>query len=138
MVAVLVRFIRWKALLPLSVVLGLIALWEILLADRTLKWAVESGGTAAVGARVDVGRATLGILDGHVTLEGLQVTDPNAPMTNMVEVAELIFDVGLLQALEKKIVIDSVAAREAFASVRRVRSPARYRGRLATRRRVRR
>lgn len=111
MVAVLVRFIRWKALLPLSVVLGLIALWEILLADRTLKWAVESGGTAAVGARVDVGRATLGILDGHVTLEGLQVTDPNAPMTNLVEVAELIFDVGLLPALEKKIVIDSVAAR---------------------------
>jgi uncharacterized protein (TIGR03545 family) len=110
-VAVHVKYIRWKALLPLSVVLGLIALWAILFADRTLKWAVEAGGTAAVGAKVDLARADLGILDGHVTLEGLQVTDPNAPMTNMVEVEALVFDVGILPALEKKVVIDTVAAR---------------------------
>jgi uncharacterized protein (TIGR03545 family) len=108
-------------LLPLSVVLGLIALWAIVFADRTLKWVVESGGTAAVGARVDLARADLGLLDGHVTLEGLAVTDPNAPMTNMFEVESLVFDVGLLPALEKKVVIDTVAARGIrFGTPRRV------------------
>lgn len=105
------KYIRWKALLPLTVTLALIALWAILFADRTLKWAVEAGGTAAVGARVDLARADLAILDGHVTLEGLQVTDPNAPMTNLVEVADLVFDVGILPALERKVVIDTAAAR---------------------------
>lgn len=121
MVAVHVRFIRWKALLPLSVVLGLIALWALLFADRTLKWAVESGGTAVVGARVDVARAKLGILDGRVALEGLAVTDPSAPMTNMFEVEALVFKVGLLPALERKVVIDTVAARGIrFGTPRRV------------------
>lgn len=105
------RYIRWKALLPLSVTLLLIALFMLLFADRALKFAVEAGGTAAVGARVDLARADLGLLDGHVTLEGLQVTDPNAPMTNLVELEELVFDVGVLPALERKVVIDSVAAR---------------------------
>lgn len=105
------KYIRWKALLPLSVVLLLITLWAVLFADRTLKWAVESAGTNAVGAKVDLARAELGILDGHVTLEGLQVTNPNAPMTNLVEVESLVFDVGILPALEKKVVIDTVAAR---------------------------
>lgn len=109
--AVRVRYIRWKALLPLSVVLALLALWAMLFSDATLKWAVESGGSATVGAKVDVARARLGLRDGHVALEGLQVTDPNAPMTNMVEVEELIFDAVLLPALERKVVIDSVAAR---------------------------
>jgi uncharacterized protein (TIGR03545 family) len=105
------RYIRWKALLPLSITLLLIAVFMLLFADRALKFAVEAGGTAAVGARVDLARAELGVLDGHVTLEGLQVTDPNAPMTNLVELEELVFDVGILPALERKVVIDTVAAR---------------------------
>lgn len=105
------RYIRWKALLPLTITLLLIALFMLLFADRALKFAVESGGTAAVGARVDLARAKLGVLDGHVTLEGLQVTDPNAPMTNLVELDELVFDVAMLPALERKVVIDTVAAR---------------------------
>ncbi len=105
------RYIRWKALLPLSVTLSLIALVSVFFADRALKFAVEAGGTAAVGARVDLARAVLGLLDGHVTLEGLQVTDPNSPMTNLVELEELVFDVGILPALERKVVIDTVAAR---------------------------
>lgn len=109
--AVHVRYIRWKALLPLSVVLAVVALWAMLFSDSTLKWAVESGGSAAVGAKVDVARARVSIVDGHVALGGLQVTDPNAPMTNIIDIEELIFDADLLPALEKKVVIDSVAAR---------------------------
>jgi len=105
------RYIRWKALLPLSVLLGLLVVWGVFFADWTLKKLVEAGGTAAVGAKVELADAKLGILDGHVTLEGLQVTNPNAPMTNLVEVEGLVFDVGILPALEKKVVIDTVAAR---------------------------
>ena len=105
------RYIRWKALLPLGVFCVLLALWGVFLADWTLKLAVEKGGTAAVGAKVELADANLGILDGNVTLEGLQVTNPNQPMTNLVEVEALVFDVGILPALEKKVVIDTVAAR---------------------------
>lgn len=105
------KYVRWKALLPLTITLVLVALFMLLFADRAVKFAVEAGGTAAVGARVDLARADLGVLDGRVTLEGLQVTDPNAPMTNLVELEAVVFDVGILPALERKVVIDTVAAR---------------------------
>jgi len=106
-----VRYIRWKALLPLSVVLLLIALWAIVFKDPTVRWAIESGGTAAVGAKVELEDAHLSLSDGHVTLRGLAVTNPNAPMTNLFEVEDLVFDAGLLPALERKLVVDTLAAR---------------------------
>ena len=105
------RFIRWKALLPLSVVLLLLALWTILFKDRVLRWAIESGGTAAVGAKVDLADAHLSLTDGHVSLRGLAVTNPNAPLTNLFEIDELVFDAGILPALERKLVVDTLAAR---------------------------
>lgn len=105
------RYIRWKALLPLTVTLLLLAGVGYLFKDRLVKWSVERGGTSVVGARVDVGSARLSLLQGNVTLRGLQVTNPRRPMTNMLDAEELVFDLGLLPALEKKIVIDTVAAR---------------------------
>jgi len=105
------KYIRIKAVLPLSVVLALMVLWTLLFKDRTLRWAVEAGGTAAVGARVDLEKAHLGILAGKIQFNGLAVTNPNAPMTNLFEAEELVFDIGVLPLLEKKVIIDTVAAR---------------------------
>ncbi|MCC7002569.1 MAG: TIGR03545 family protein, partial [Gemmatimonadaceae bacterium] len=104
-------YIRWRALLPLVIVLALIIGWTILFIDPAVRRGVEAGGTAAVGAKVDLASAKVGVFDGHVTLGGLQVTNPNKPMTNLVEIEEMVFDVGLLPALEKKIVIDTMAIR---------------------------
>lgn len=105
------RYIRWKALLPLTVVLALLAVFVVFFKNRVLEWSVETGGTAAVGARVDLSSAALSFTQGNVTLRGLEVTNPNSPMRNMVEAEELIFDVGVLPLLEKKVVIDTMAAR---------------------------
>lgn len=104
-------WIRWKALVPLVLVLLLVVGATILFLDPAVRRGIETGGTAAVGAKVDLARAHVGILDGHVTLAGLQVTDPSAPMTNLVEADALVFDVGILPALSGKVVIDTVAAR---------------------------
>ena len=104
-------WIRWKALVPLVLVLLLVVGATILFLDPAVRRGIEAGGTAAVGAKVDLARAHVGILDGHVTLAGLQVTDPSAPMTNLVEADALVFDVGILPALSGKVVIDTVAAR---------------------------
>lgn len=104
-------YIRWKALLPLVVLLVVIIGGTILFLDPAVRRGVESGGTAAVGAKVDLAKAHVGILDGNVTFTGLQVTDPSKPMTNLFEAEELVFDVGILPALEGKVVIDTMAAR---------------------------
>ncbi len=104
-------WIRWKALIPLTVLLVLLVGGTILFLDPAVRRGVEAGGTAAVGARVDLAEAHVGILDGNVTFTGLAVTDPAKPMTNLFEAERIIFDVGILPAFEGKIVIDTIAAR---------------------------
>lgn len=105
------RWIRWKALLPLVVFLVLFIGGAILFLDPAVRRGVEAGGTAAVGAKVDLASAHVGVLDGNVTFRGLAVTNPGKPMTNLFEADELIFDVGILPALEGKVVVDTLAAR---------------------------
>ncbi|MBX3175354.1 MAG: TIGR03545 family protein [Gemmatimonadaceae bacterium] len=105
------KYIRWKALLPLSVTLLLIAVLTYLFKDKAVEWTVERGGTAAVGGRVDLASASVSLGEGSVTLRGLDVTNPNKPMTNLVSAEELVLDIGLLPALERKVVIDTMAAR---------------------------
>ena len=104
-------WIRWKALLPLAVVLLLLVGGIILFLDASVRRGVEYTGTEAVGAKVDLRKAHVGVLDGLVTLSGLAVTDPGKPMTNLFEAEELVFDVALLPALESKVVIDTMAVR---------------------------
>ena len=105
------KYIRWKALLPLSVVFGLMALTFLLFADGAIRSGVESAGTALVGAKVDLREADLSIADGSVALRGLAVTDPAKPMTNLFEAEELQLDIRVLPLLEKKVLLDTVAVR---------------------------
>ena len=105
------RWIRWKALLPLAVVLIILVGATVLWIDPTVRRGVEADGTAAVGAKVDVAAAHVGLADGNVTLRGLAVTNPGKPMTNLFEADEIVLDVALLPALEGKVVMDTVAAR---------------------------
>ena len=105
------KFIRWKAILPLSIVLVLIIGGGFLFLDPAVRRGVEIAGTRAVGAKVDLRAADVRVLDGTVRFEGLAVTDPAKPMTNLFEAEDLIFDFGVKPALEKKIVIDTMAVR---------------------------
>lgn len=105
------RYIRWKALLPLTVLLVLIIGGGLLFLDPAVRRGVEFAGTKAVGAKVDLASADVRVLDGTVRFEGLAVTDPAKPMTNLFEAGDLVFDVGIRPALEKKVVIDTMAVR---------------------------
>jgi uncharacterized protein (TIGR03545 family)/uncharacterized protein (TIGR03546 family) len=97
---------------PLLVVLVLFALLWILLVDSAVRRSVELVGTELVGAKVEVESADVRLREGFVTLRGLRVTNPNAPMTNLFEAAEIVADVRVLALAEKKIFIDTVAVRD--------------------------
>jgi uncharacterized protein (TIGR03545 family) len=105
------RLFRWRAVVPLALVVALLAIGWTLFADHLLRKGIEAGGTAAVGARVDLASARIHLFRGNVTLRGLQVTNPGAPMTNVVQLDEIVADVALLPLLEKKVVVDTVAIR---------------------------
>lgn len=105
------KIFRWKAAVPLVVVLALITLGWTLYVDRLVKKAVEWVGTEVVGAKVELASASVRLLRANVTLKGLQVTNPNAPMTNLVQMDEIVAQLDVLALLEKKAVVDTMAVR---------------------------
>jgi uncharacterized protein (TIGR03545 family) len=108
---VTVKIFRWKAVGPLlgfGVVLAI--LWW-LFADRIAHTTTENVGTRVLGARVDIDWLNLDLLGGKVELRGLTVASPQEPMRNLFQAEELVADVDLLPLLEKKVVIDRLAAK---------------------------
>src|SRR6266496_945341 len=102
--------IRWQGTGPLLLFVGLLVGGWLLFADRLAKGAFESVGTAIGGAKVEVGRLHLDLSHGKVALNGLVVASPDEPFKNLLEADELTADIGVAPLLEKKVVIDRLAA----------------------------
>jgi uncharacterized protein (TIGR03545 family) len=105
------RFFRFKALIPLGILIALVVTLCVLFLDTIVRNTIEDLGTTFVGARVDLEAADVRLGEGVVRLSGLQVTNPDSPMKNLFEVEELVADLRVLPLLEKKIFIDTVAVR---------------------------
>jgi uncharacterized protein (TIGR03545 family) len=105
------KLMRWKAVVPLAIFLGLLTIGWWLLLDTIVRKGVEAVGAEIVGARVDVEEADVRLREGAVTLRGLQVTNPDAPMTNLFEAEEIVAQVRVPPLLQKKIYVDTVAIR---------------------------
>lgn len=104
------RLVRWKAVVPLAVFAALAALAWWLFADRLARRAAEAVGTAVLGARVDIARLHLDLAGGKVSVGGLIVASPWDSLKNLLEADELVADVDALPLLEKKVVVDRLAA----------------------------
>ena len=84
------RLFRWKAIVPMVLAAVIIVVAWMLLIDHAIRRAIEVVGTELVGAKVELSSARLRLTHADLVLRGLRVTDPNAPMTNLVEVAEYV------------------------------------------------
>ena len=78
------RLLRLKAIVPLVLVFALIGIGWVLMVDRVIELSIEGLGTMLVGARVDLAEADLRIREGSIVLRGLEVTNPDKPMTNLL------------------------------------------------------
>jgi uncharacterized protein (TIGR03545 family) len=105
-----VRVFRWKAIVPL-LLLGAVAagLW-LVFADRIAKHTTESVGTTFIGARVEIDRLHLDVPHGRVEIRGLTVASPFEALQNLLQADRLVADLEPLPLLEKKVVIDRLAA----------------------------
>jgi uncharacterized protein (TIGR03545 family) len=102
------KWLRWQGLLAfLGVVVVLSALWLILV-DGIVKRMIEKTGTQVVGARVEVGAADVSLFPLGLRLTRLQVTNPDKPMTNAVEIAEIALSVDPLNLLLRKVLIEKM------------------------------
>ena len=83
------KFLRLKAVIPLSIFLLLSAIIYLLLLDGITRKGIEFVGAQFTGARVDVEDVDNRPLAGRLVIRGFQAADPEAPMSNLVEFEEL-------------------------------------------------
>lgn len=102
---------RWRAVLVLILFLAALGAGWLLLLDKLVERGVEATGASIVGAKVDVAAADVRLGDGVVVLHGLQVANPDAPMTNLVEARQIVANVMMTPLLEKKLVVETLAVR---------------------------
>lgn len=117
-------WIRWQGLLVfLTVVAGLTAAVAFI-AGPLVKWTIEGAGSRAVGARVEVGDAHLSFLPLGLVVADLQVTNPEAPMTNAVQIDRIELGVEPLPLLRRKVIIPALEAVGVRPNTPRARSGA--------------
>jgi uncharacterized protein (TIGR03545 family) len=98
--------IRWGRLAFLLTPLILIWAGTHFFLDRGIKSAIETAGTTAVGARVDVANVRTRFWRLSATVNGLAVTDPDHPMTNSIDIGTIRMNVQLKPLFWKKVIID--------------------------------
>ena len=102
------KVVRWQGILLFVAVSVLLALVGRLFLNPFTERTVEKAGAAIVGAQVDLDAARVSFAPLGITLTGLQVTNPDAPATNIVEAGRISFHMDGPNALRRKTIIDEV------------------------------
>jgi uncharacterized protein (TIGR03545 family) len=97
-----------KSFIVIGVLVAFIALlwWGVV--DRVVEMVIESQGSKAVGAKVDVSSADLSLWPAGLEVVGIQVTDPANPMRNALSIQRVYSDIELSPLLKRKIIIDNL------------------------------
>ncbi|HCS27583.1 MAG TPA: hypothetical protein DIW43_09010 [Spongiibacteraceae bacterium] len=96
------QWIRWWGL---GVFVAIAALW-ILCIDWVVENSIEFAGTQAVGAKVELDSAELSFSKGVLTLNRLQVTNPDQPMQNLFESARIHLSLDTLALFRRQFISD--------------------------------
>jgi uncharacterized protein (TIGR03545 family) len=102
------RVFRPPGLVVFGVIVLLLGFLWWWFADRIVERSVEGTGTSLVGALVELESADIRVGGGSIALTGLQITNPDAPMSNLMEADEVAVDLLLEPLLEKKIVVQNL------------------------------
>jgi uncharacterized protein (TIGR03545 family) len=100
--------IRLPGLVAFFVVVGLIATVSILFMDYWIKLAAEKSLAEMTGAEVNIGSVEHTFSPFGITLNRIQLTDPQAPQTNQLEAQTVTAKIDLAPMLLRKLIIDNL------------------------------
>ena len=101
--------IRWKAFIPIAIIVALIMIFTIVFLDGILKNMIVKTGQAIFGAKVEVQSVRFTFRDFMLDVKGLAVADKNDPWTNLFEIGEARGKLTPSQLLYKKVIIDEMS-----------------------------
>src|SRR5690554_4338443 len=104
------QLIRWQGLVAFVVVTGLLAAVTYFFLDTWLRIAIEQAGGRLAGAEINVASVEHRFSPFGLTLNGVQVTDPENPSHNRVVLEQLRADVALMPLFMDKVIVDHLQA----------------------------
>ncbi|MEQ8784772.1 MAG: TIGR03545 family protein [Pirellulaceae bacterium] len=97
--------INWKYVLPRLLILAVVGLflWKGL--NPTLHWWIVATGQRVTGARVDLEGVEASLLSTSLRLRNVQIANPGADDTNLVQADELVLDLDTAALLGRRVVV---------------------------------
>lgn len=126
------KWLRWWGLAVFSsLILLFIILW-FFVAPWLIKNSIETAGSEALGAKLDVNEVSLGLFPASLEINGMALTDPDSPMRNMMEIGTTKIAIDSEFLFWKKLVIDDLDFSDLAFNTPREKSGALKGGRLTT------
>ncbi|WP_447970917.1 TIGR03545 family protein [Nitrospira sp. M1] len=100
--------VKWSFGLVSMLILVLAVFW-IFIVDTLVENIIETKGTEIVGAKVELDAADLSLFPSGLTLTRLQVTNPDKPMSNAVDIARMAMGLDVLPLLWSQVIIEEMA-----------------------------
>jgi len=100
--------VRWKGIIFLVVLAVLVFVLNLVFTDRWLEKQLESAGSAAVGAKVELERLDFSLLGLQMRWDSLQVANPKNTMKNILTSGKTDFNFALLPLFQKKVVVENI------------------------------
>ena len=97
---------RKSGIIVIGVVVAIGLAMEFLLLNMIVKSGIQSSISTVTGAEVNIATAHLSLAKGKLELHDLQVTDPDQPTHNMVQLDTLVVDISIRDLLRNTYVID--------------------------------
>ena len=97
--------IRRSYLISRLVILGVLWLFCALAFDPILRWTLQKAGSAALGAKVEIGKLRTGFFPPRIELRRFAAADPGEPMRNLVQFDSARFGLDGRPLLQRKFVI---------------------------------
>ena len=99
------KWIRWSGLIGFVAVIALVLFIWLLAVGPLIELSIERFGSQAVGAKVEVDDVSLGLFPVSLSVSGVQVTDKDAPMRNILSFDHALADVELFPLMLGKAII---------------------------------
>lgn len=116
------KYIRWKAVIPLLVFIIGLSIFFRFYFDTLLKNIIVSIGESIFSAKVEVGYLKTKFKESSVEIRNFQVADKSDPWRNLFEVEKIKFDIQFLPLLSKKFIIDEMSIEDIKWSTQRTTS----------------
>ena len=99
------KWIRWQGLSAFVIVMIIVFGFWYLFVDGIVRRVIEKQATRAMGAKVEMGSADLTLFPAGLRVSRLQVTNPDDPMKNAVEISKINLSLEAAHLLHRKIII---------------------------------